>query len=90
MNEKYLIVVSSLLITDGGCGTKKEGVSAPTAEDGLHNQQRKKFPNSDKKHQQKLTRYPEPYFDTQTHNTQMPHEIIIINSNQINRKTSAG
>jgi len=40
----HFIVVSSLLITDGGCGTKKEGVSAPKAKDGLTNSQ--KFPNS--------------------------------------------
>lgn len=33
-------MVSSLLITDGGCGTKKEGVSAPTVEDGLTNSEK--------------------------------------------------
>lgn len=33
-------MVSSLLITDGGCGTKKEGVSAPTAEDGITNSEK--------------------------------------------------
>lgn len=36
----HFIVVSSLLITDGGGGTKKEGVSAPKAEDGLTNSEK--------------------------------------------------
>lgn len=34
MNEK------SLLIIDGDCGTKKEGVSAPTAEDASTNSEK--------------------------------------------------